>query len=494
MEAIMDNTIYTDIARRTGGDIYLGVVGPVRTGKSTFIKRFMETLVLDKIEDPHKKARATDELPQSADGKTIMTTEPKFVPNEAIRLNLGKTFANVRLIDCVGYLVEGALGHTENDKPRLVETPWSDEKMPFQDAAAMGTDKVIREHSTIGVVITTDGTVTDIARPKYIEAEEKVIKELKAIGKPFIVVLNSQNPDAPDTIKLAESLSERYATPVLPLNVLKAGAEDFADILIKILMEFPIQAIDINLPKWMRALTKDNKIISEIISKLVAGTAAFNKMSDYEKLYDVFNDSAVLDANPDVEVDSATGTIRMSYKAKEGVFYKVLADECKTDISDDYKLMSYVVKASRAYNDFEKYRAALNSVKECGYGVVMPTMDQMQLMEPELVKKGTQFGVKLKASAPSLHLIQVDVETEVSPTIGSEQQSEDLVKYLMSEFENNKQGIWKTNMFGKPLADLVREDMNSKINAMPEDVQKKIKKTMTRIINESKGGVLCILL
>ncbi|MFA5449826.1 MAG: stage IV sporulation protein A [Clostridia bacterium] len=490
----MDYSIYTDIARRTGGDIYIGVVGPVRTGKSTFIKRFMETLVINRIDDPSKKARAVDELPQSADGKTIMTTEPKFVPNEAVRLNLGNTHANIRLIDCVGYLVEGAIGHIENEKPRLVNTPWSDTQIPFQEAAAMGTDKVIREHSTIGVVVTTDGSITDISRPKYLEAEEKVVKELKGKGKPFIVVLNTKNPDSPDTVKLAESLSERYETPVVPLNVAKAGAEDFADILIKILMEFPIKSIDIDLPKWLRALSRTHTIISDIINKLLTDSGTFTKMRDYETLYDLFADSEILDNNPDIEVDSATGTIKITYKAKEGVFYKVLADECKTDISDDYKLMSYIVKASRAYNDYEKIRVALEAVDEQGYGVVMPTIDQLNLQEPELVKKGTQFGVKLKASAPSLHLVRVDVETEVSPTIGSEQQSEELVKYLLAEFENNKQGIWKTNMFGKPLSDLVREDMNAKISNMPTDVQKKLKKTMTRIVNESKGGVLCILL
>lgn len=490
----MDYSIYTDIAKRTGGDIYIGVVGPVRTGKSTFIKRFMETLVIDKIEDASKKARAIDELPQSADGKTIMTTEPKFVPNEAIRLKLDKTHANIRLIDCVGYLVEGAIGHTENDKPRLVRTPWSDQEMPFQEAAAMGTDKVIKEHSTIGVVVTTDGSITDISRPKYIEAEEKVVKELKQIGKPFIIVLNTQSPDSPDTVKLAESLNERYATPVIPLNVAKAGADDFADILIKILMEFPIKSVDIDLPKWMRALSRDHNIIKEILEKLLGDTNSFVRMRDYEKLYDVFAGSEILDDNPDLEVDSATGTIKITYKAKDGVFYKVLANECQTDIDDDYKLMSYIVKASKAYNDYEKIRVALKEVDEKGYGVVMPTVDQLQLEEPELVKKGTQFGVRLKASAPSLHLVRVDVETEVNPTIGSEQQSEDLVNYLLAEFENNKQSIWKTNMFGKTLSDLVREDMTTKINSMPLDVQKKLKKTMTRIVNESKGGVLCILL
>lgn len=490
----MNFDIYNDIALRTGGDIYIGVVGPVRTGKSTFIKRFMETLVLERIEDDAKKTRTIDELPQSADGKTIMTTEPKFVPNEAVRLNLDNTFANIRLIDCVGYLVDGALGHIEGDKPRLVRTPWSDEDMPFQKAAEMGTDKVIREHSTIGIVVTTDGTITEINRAKYLDAEERVVKELKAIGKPFVVVLNSRTPTAPDTVKLGESLSERYAVPVMPLDVMKAGKEDFTSVLLKILMEFPIQAIDINLPKWMRALGKGHKIISEILEKLLHDANLYSRMRDYEKLSGLFAESEIIEDNPDIEVNSAKGTIKINYKAKDGVFYKVLADECNTDIDDDYKLMSYVVKASRAYKDYEKIRVAMEDAKETGYGVVVPTMDEMQLEEPEIVKKGSLFGVKLRASAPSLHLVRVDVDAEISPVIGSEQQSEDLLKSIITEFESNKQNIWNSNMFGRPLNSLMCDDIGNKIANMPKDAQKKLKKTITRIVNENRGGVLCILL
>lgn len=490
----MDYSIYTDIALRTGGDIYLGVVGPVRTGKSTFIKRFMETLVLDRIEDPNKKARAIDELPQSADGKTIMTTEPKFVPNEAVRLNLGDAKANIRLIDCVGYLVDGALGHTENEKPRLVRTPWSDEEIPFQEAAETGTNKVIREHATIGIMVTTDGSITDIPRAKYIDAEERIVRELKQIGKPYIIVLNTKNPDAGDTVKLAESLFERYGTPVVPINVQEAGADDFGDILVKILMEFPIRSIDIELPKWMRALKRDHAIIKEIIGKLLDDGRGFEKMRDYEKLYDIFTGSEVLDENPDITVDSAVGTIKMNYKAKDGVFYKVLAEECGTDIDDDYKLMSYVVKAAKAYNDYGKIKAALDAVDEGGYGIVMPTMEDMSLKEPELVKKGSQYGIKLRASAPSIHLMRVDVETEVSPTIGSEQYSEDVAKSLIEEYKNDRDAIWNTNMFGKTLSSIVREDIAAKVGNMPADAQKKLRRTVTRIVNESRGGVICILL
>lgn len=490
----MDYNIYADIAKRTGGDIYIGVVGPVRTGKSTFIKRFMETLVINNITDESKRARAIDELPQSGDGKTIMTTEPKFVPNEAIRLTFDKTVANIRLIDCVGYIVEGALGHAENEKPRLVGTPWSDKEMSFRDAATMGTDKVIREHSTIGIVVTTDGSVTDIKRYEYIQAEERIAKELKKIGKPYIVILNTMTPNSPDTVSLAENLSEKYETQVVPLDIANATADEFTDVLIRVLMEFPIQSIDINFPKWLRALPKDDSIISGIIDQIRSNSGKFKKMRDYEKVYDIFNDSDILDINPDIEVDAATGIIRISYKTKPGIFYAVLSRKCGYQIGDEHELMNYVVKASKVCIEYEKIKDAIEEVNRSGYGIVNPTMDQLEFNEPELVKKGSQFGVSLKANAPSLHIIRVDVQTEVSPTIGGEQQSEELVKYLMSEFENNRQSIWSTNMFGKSLSDLVREDMTAKINGMPVDVQKKIRKTMTRIVNENKGGILCILL
>ncbi len=486
--------IYKDIAGRTGGDIYIGVVGPVRTGKSTFIKRFMETLVLDHIEDPAKKTRAIDELPQSADGKTIMTTEPKFVPNEAITLSLDKTVANVRLIDCVGYLVDGALGHVEDDKPRLVKTPWSEAEMPFQEAAEIGTEKVIREHSTIGIVVTTDGSVTELSRVKYTAAEERVVAEMKAMGKPFTVVLNSKHPEKAETVKLAAALAEKYGVPVRAVNVQKASAEDFGEILLEVLMEFPVCRVDIDLPRWMRALDRCHPMIADILTRINADRTVLAKMRDYEKLSGLFEGSEVLEEEPDVVADSANGTIKLRYRAKEGVFYRVLAGECNAEIGDDYQLMSYVIKAGKAYNEYEKIRTAIESVKETGYGIVMPTTDEMVLDEPEVVKKGAQFGVRLKASAPSLHLVRVDVETEVSPVIGTEQQSEDLLSYINERFEADKQAIWETDFFGRPLSALVREDLSGKVGNMPKDAQKKLRRTMTRIVNEGKGGVLCILL
>lgn len=487
--------IYNDIAERTNGAIYLGVVGPVRTGKSTFIKKFMELLVIDKIEDNNQKTRAKDELPQSADGKTIMTTEPKFVPNEAIPLMLEDNIkANIRLIDCVGYLVEGALGAKESGKVRLVRTPWSEQELPFQEAAELGTRKVIAEHSTIGVVVTTDGSITDIARSKYIEAEERVINELKEIGKPFVVILNSNNPSNADTIKLKESLENRYNVPVIANNIINMSKEDINQIMASILLEFPLRRVNIRLPKWMCALGSDNIMIQEILSTISSKLKNIRKMRDYKALEEIFDKSSSLEKDAEIMVNSANGTVDMKCQAKEGLYFQVLSQECGNDIDDDYKLLAYVRKLSKSYRDYEGIHQAMQAVKETGYGVINPNIEDMQLEEPELLHKGTQFGIKLKASAPSMHIIRVDVETEISPIIGSQQQSEELVNYMLGEFKNNKKGIWETNMFGKSLNALVREDLNNKLNNMPQDAQVKLRKTMCRIVNEGRGGVLCILL
>ena len=488
-----DYNIYKDIALRTDGDIYVGVVGPVRTGKSTFINRFMECIVLDKVGEGYPRERARDELPQSADGRTIMTTEPKFVPSEAIPISVDNVDARIRMIDCVGYLVNGALGSSEDGVPRMVKTPWSEQDLPFDKAAEIGTDKVVREHSTVGIVVTTDGSFGEIGRSSYVEAEERVIKELKAIGKPFTVVLNTATPDSPDTLKLAESLEERYGIGVTALNVLTAGAELLEKILYKVLMDFPLKRIDVNLPKWMRALGQGSPFINWLKDRLLQGDGII-KLKDFLKLTSSFDDNEYFSGDPDAEVDSGKGVINLTFRPKEGVFYKILSETCSECIEDEYSLMSYLIKASEAYKKYQKLKEAIDAVQETGYGVVLPTMDEMQLKEPELLKRGTQFGVKLKASAPSIHMMRVDVETEVKPIIGSEQQSEDLVNYLMQEFENDKGSIWNTNMFGKPLSSLVKEDLDAKIGNMPQDARKKLRRTVTRIVNEGKGGVLCILL
>ena len=484
--------IYKDIAGRTGGDIYIGVVGPVRTGKSTFIKRFMQELVLDKIEDTNKKTRAVDELPQSSDGKTIMTTEPKFVPSDAVKLSLGSAEARLRFIDCVGYIVDGALGHREGDKPRLVKTPWADAEMPFAQAAEMGTGKVISDHSTIGVVVTTDGTVTEIDRSKYLEAEERVVKELKALGKPFVVLLNTKNPQDADTAKLRGSLEERYDVPVIAMNIDKATKDELSSVLTKVIYEFPVKRIDITMPKWLRAIGASSAIISEILTA-VKGERKISKMKDFAEASALLAGVSWVSSS-DVTVNSANGTVKINVSTDPSLFYKVLANECGADVGEDYKLMSFVVKMARAGKSYDKIRVAMETVAEKGYGIINPTIDEMKLEEPEMTKRGNQFGVRLKASAPSYHIVRVDVDAEINPILGTEQQSEDLVKYLLSEFENNKNGIWQTNMFGKSLSSLVKEDLNRKLANMPGDAQNKLKRTMTRIVNEGRGGVLCILL
>jgi stage IV sporulation protein A len=488
--------LYSDIAARTNGDVYIGVVGPVRTGKSTFIRKFMETFVLKNISDPNKKQRAIDEMPQSADGKTIMTTQPKFVPEESVEISLGEGVKlNARLIDCVGYLVDGALGHTENGKERFVVTPWSDKEMPFEKAAELGTKKVINEHSTIGVVVTTDGSVTDIERSKYLAAEERVINELKAIGKPFVILLNSKNPENRETVNLKAVLEQRYGVPVILKNVEEMSKDDANEILDCVLREFPVKILDVNLPKWMRSLGRENPIIRDILSRLSAAADKIVKMKDYdENIFEIFKESEFADGVSDAAIDMGKGRISFSVLPKEGLFFGILSQIAGEDVSDEFIMMKLLKRLIVSDKEYSKLSRALSDVGNFGYGVVTPTMDELSLEEPVIVKQGGRFGVKLKASAPSLHIMRVDVEAEVSPIIGTEQQSEDMIKYLLSEFENNKQGIWETNMFGKSLNMMVKEGLNNKLAAMPEEARNKMRKTLTRIVNEGKGGVVCILL
>lgn len=487
--------LYNDIATRTRGDIYLGVVGPVRTGKSTFIKRFMEMLVLPKINDKNEQQRAIDEMPQSADGKTIMTTQPKFVPADAVNVRIGENIdVRIRLIDCVGYLIDGAIGSREGEKDRMVKTPWSIEEMPFEKAAELGTEKVIKNHSTIGVLVTSDGTITDIDRPKYLAAEERVVRELNQLGKPFVVVLNSRTPNNADTIKLRDALAERYEVPVVAINAQEMTIDDIANIMQSILLEFPIKMLDTLIPEWLQALPNDSKIISDALDRLYNGTADIEKMSDAEKIADIFADNEYFVSYKITSLDMGRGRVVLELTAKPELFYDILSDWCGTPIDGDFKLMAYVVSLAKAANEYAKLQTALNDVETKGYGVVAPTMDQMILEEPEIVKQAGRFGVKLKASAPSLHIMRVDVQTEVNPIVGSEQQSEELVKYLLSEFESDKKSIWDTNMFGKSLSELVNEGLNNKLMSVPSDAQLKLRKTMGRIINEGKGGIICILL
>lgn len=486
--------IYKDIAERTNGDVYIGVVGPVRCGKSTFITKFMQNFVLPHIQNKNDKLRANDELPQASDGRTVMTTQPKFVPAEAVGIKINNVSLNVRMIDCVGFMVDGALGHTENEKPRLVETPWTDEKIPFAQAATIGTQKVINEHSSVAVVLTTDGSFTDLPRENYVTSEKKVIDQVQQTGKPYVVVLNTSKPDADQTNMLVAKMQKDYDAPVIAIDVTALNEDNIGQIMSELLMQFPIEVINIKIPRWLRALPQDNPIIEEIIENVKNSTEGLEKMGEYKNDKILFENSVHFEPILSNNIAMGEGSIEFEIIAKEGLFYDVLSLQCGCEIKDDYQLVSYLKELTFAKSKFDKIRTALDQVDQSGYGIVVPTMNEMELAEPEIVKQGTRCGVKLKATAPSLHIMRVDVETEVSPIMGSEQQSEDLAQYLLQEFENNPQGIWQTNMFGKSLESLVNEGLNSKLNSMPVLLQGKMRKTLTRIVNEGKGGVICILL
>lgn len=486
--------IYEDIKSRTNGDIYIGVVGPVRVGKSTFITEFMKKLVVPNIEDGNGKQRTIDELPQSADGKTIMTTQPHFVPNEAVKIKVSNAEMRVRMIDCVGYIVGGALGHTEGEQPRLVKTPWSDKDLPFEEAAELGTDKVINEHSTFGIVVTTDGSVTDLSRGDYVEAEERVIAQMKSSKKPFIVVLNCKNPNSADAKKLVASLSVKYSVPVVGMNVLEMKDEDVDKVVEGVLMEFPVKSIQIKMPEWLRALDYESDIISEIAREMKRLGANINKLSDADKNQIAFAESSCFEPITVSTIDAGNGYVKFSVIPKDGLFYQVLSRECGTEIEDDFKLVSYIKELAVAKLEYDKLKTALEEVRTTGYGIVQPRREDLELGEPEIFKQGNRFGVKIKASAPSLHIMRVDVETEVTPIVGNEEQSQDLAKNLVEQFERDPQSIWETNILGKSLYSLVGDNINSKIVLMPVEAQRKMRKTLARIVNEGKGGVLCILL
>lgn len=486
--------IYKEIATRSGGDIYLGVVGPVRTGKSTFITKFVQELMLPNIANAYAKQRTIDELPQSAQGKMVMTTEPKFVPNEAVTLSVDDIKMNLRLIDCVGYTVKGASGFEENQKPRYVKTPWSEQEMPFDQAAELGTQKVITEHSNIAVMVTTDGSFTDISREGYVDAEERVVAELKDCGRPFVVLLNTVNPHGEDSKKLAQSLSQKYNSQVLPIDISQMEQKDIAQIFNMLLSEFPVNKIQIKMPRWMQALPFESPLISEIVDEVIQNTNGFEKIGDFKLSKALFETSPNFETVVDNQVEMGEGNILLNIVPKPELFYKVLSEECGVEINNDYELISNLKDMNQIKTAYQKLKPALDEVMQNGYGVVTPTLDEMKLEDPEIVKQGSKFGVKLKASAPSLHIMKVDINTEVSPIVGTEQQSEDLVKHLLSKFENNPQGIWDTEMFGKSLHQLVQEGLANKIYAMPKDAQGKMRKTLGRIVNEGKGGVICILL
>ncbi len=486
--------IYEDIKKRTNGDIYIGVVGPVRSGKSMFISRFMQNLVIPNIQNEQQKERAIDELPQSAEGKTIMTTQPKFVPENAVNVHVDDVDLSVRLVDCVGYLVSGAMGHEEGDKPRLVKTPWAEKEIPFEEAAEIGTEKVITEHSTIGIAITTDGSISDIPRASYVEAEQKVVDELKKTGKPFVLVVNSNNPQSADTQNLAKSLEKKYGVSTLALNVKELGQDDIEQIFEKVLLEFPIRSLKVTMPDWLCALDGDDEIITNIINEVKKFGEGAEKIGQIDKTNVAFLESDDFEPLTIGSIKMGEGTIMFDIKPKQQLFYKVLSNQCGTQIKDDYHLVRYIKELAFAKLQYDKLATALEQVDENGYGVVVPKLDSMTLQPPQIVKQGGRYGVKIKATAPSLHIMKVDVETEVNPLVGTEEQTKDLVTYLQNQFETNPDAVWQTNMFGKTLETLVSEGMQNKLTAMPQEAQKKMRKTLGRIVNEGKGGIICILL
>lgn len=485
------NNIYQDISERTNGDIYIGVVGPVRTGKSTFIKSFMEKIILPQIEDSNERKRATDELPQSADGRIIMTTQPKFVPNKAVTLSLDdKSTANVRLIDCVGYLIEGAEGHLDGDKARLVNTPWSSEPMPFERAAEIGTQKVASEHATIAVVVTTDGSIGDIPRQSYIPAEERVIRELKQSGKPFVVVLNSKHAQSAQTNELAATLEEKYGVCVLPLDIANADGKAMEQILACILKEFPVRRLAVNLPKWMRALDKDNRVINGIIEHVKQQAATIDKMKDAENLLNAFTSCEGIENATIEALDMGNGAASYQLEPKSNLFFKVLSEQAQMDIVDEFSLMSFVTTSAYAKNRFDAIKDALDEADANGYGVVYPNAENMVLDEPQMIRQGNIYGVKLQATSPSYHIIKVNVATEVSPMVGTEEQS----KYLIEQYKQNPEVIWNTNMFGKTMAGLARDGLEGKCYNMPIEIKQKLSRTLNKIVNENRGGLICLLL
>lgn len=487
--------ILEDIATRTNGDIYLGVVGPVRTGKSTFIKRFMELLVLPAIEVDEVRERAIDELPQSGAGKTVMTTEPKFIPAEAVNINVKDGIdAKVRLVDCVGYGVAGALGFQEDDIPRMVNTPWFEDAVPFQEAAEIGTKKVIADHSTIGIVVTTDGSITDIPRLEYEITEEKVIDELKTMGKPFVVIMNTLNPNSEETLAEKQRLSEKYGAYVMPLNIAQMTAQDVLAILLEALYEFPVTEVNIALPRWFEELSYAHWLTEEMEKFIGDAVAKVRRIRDIDALVEELSlESRISDVILEV-MELGTGIANIAINTVSELFYEVLEEFAGEKIEGEHTLLKIVRDFSFAHNEWDKVCGAMAEAKGHGYGVVTPRLSEMQLEEPELIKQGGRFGVRLKASAPSFHILKADISTEITPLIGTEKQCEELLRYILSEFEEDPQKIWQTNIFGKSLNELVQEGIQGKLYKMPENAQNKLQETLQRIVNEGGGGLICIIL
>ena len=487
--------IFRDIAERTGGDIYLGVSGGVRTGKSAFVKRFMELLVIPNIKDHYDRERAKDELPQSSAGKTIMTTEPKFVPDEAVEITIAPGIqVKIRLVDCVGYRVEGALGYEEEEEPRMVSTPWFEESIPFQEAAEIGTRKVISEHSTIGIVVTTDGTITDIPRENYVEAEEKVIEELKNINRPFLVLLNSTQPQARQALELAEELSQKYDLPVIPVDCLQMTQQDVLYILEKVLMEFPVNEVNISLPLWVEELEASHWLRQSFEESVRQAIQDVRRLRDVHGAVEHLADYDFVEQVGLSRMDMGTGVAAIAISSPAALFYRVLSEETGIKVEAEHDLLRLMKELSTARQEYNKVSGALREVQETGYGMVLPSLSDMSLDEPQLIRQGSRFGVRLKASAPSVHMIRADITAEITPIIGTERQCEELVHYMLSEFEESPQKIWQSEIFGKSVHDLARESIQNKLQRMPENAQVKLQDTVQRIVNEGSGGLICIII
>ncbi len=488
-------SIYNDIAVRTGGDIYIGVVGPVRTGKSTFIKKFMDTLVIPNIESEYQKERANDELPQSAGGRTIMTTEPKFVPEKGVEIKMQDEISmNVRLIDCVGYIVPSSLGYIENDDPRMVMTPWFEEPVPFNMAAEFGTKKVITEHSTIGLVITTDGSISDIPREEYAEAEARVINELKEINKPFIVLVNSMYPASESAVNVAREISEKYNVTAKTVNCIELDEDDIGDIMSELLYEFPVKELKIQLPMWVTALPSEHWLQKQLYSSVLACSSELQKVSqiaDFSKKMSAC-ENIIFSTVENINLSVGSATVRADIERK--LFYDVLKEETGVDIANEQQLMKQIIEFSEIKKKYDRFKDALDEVEATGYGIVMPEIEELALKEPEIVKQGGRYGVRLRASAPSIHMMKANITTEVSPIVGSEKQSEDLVMYLLDEFKEEPTKIWESNIFGKSLHSLVNEGLHTKLARMPQDARMRLQETLERVINEGCSGLICIIL
>lgn len=483
-----------NIALRTGGDIYLGIVGGVRTGKSTFIKKFIETLVVPNIKDEYERKRALDELPQSASGKTIMTIEPKFVPNNAAKVEIDDFSCNIRLIDCVGYLIDNCKGAETEDGPRMIKCPWVDGEIPFVEAAEMGTEKVIKEHSTIGIVVTTDGSIGEFTRSDYLEAENRVITELKEIGKPFIVVLNSTHPTLPETVRLAESLRKEHNVPVVPVSVENISENEIYDILREALYEFPILEVKVNMPEWISILNSKNDIKSSYIESIKNSVIEVDKLRDIENITKGFLTNDYIEKAYLSNVDPSSGEVVVSLEAPCDLYSKALTDIIKIDVSNKAELLSLFQDFNEAKNEYDQIKYALKMVKQTGYGVATPTLSDMKLEKPEVIKQGSRFGVKLKAIAPSIHMIRVDVQSSFEPMIGSEVQSKQLIDYIMKDYDRDPESIWNSEIFGRSLDNIIKEGIQTKINMMPDNIRFKLQNTLTKVINKGSNNMIAIVL